>query len=169
MTRLRLPDRRMGETIEFIHDRVRFTGTVGRYSDGRIGELFLNAGKVDTLADTMARDGAIAASLAIQSGCALDELIAALTRTVDFTGATLPAGPMGVLLTRFRDPDRLIVALAERGAIIRLPGRARAIALPERGLVLSPDLSAELRRIYGRPEAIELAIRKAITLPRAAA
>lgn len=96
----RLPNRRVCETVEFTHDRIDFVASVGRYPDGRVAEIFMNAGKIDTAADTMARDGAIAASLALQYGCPPEELLAALTRIVDFKGATVPAGPMGVLLSQ---------------------------------------------------------------------
>jgi hypothetical protein len=46
--------------------------------DGRIGELFLDGGKVDALSE-MARESAIVVSLALQSGCSIETLRHALS------------------------------------------------------------------------------------------
>jgi len=40
--RQRLPGRRLAETFELEVAGLRYTATVGRFPDGRIGELFLN-------------------------------------------------------------------------------------------------------------------------------
>ena len=40
--RQRLPSRRVAETIELEVGGLRYTATIGRFPDGRIGELFLN-------------------------------------------------------------------------------------------------------------------------------
>jgi hypothetical protein len=40
--RERLPDRREAETFDFEAGGIRYCATVGRYPDGRIGELFIN-------------------------------------------------------------------------------------------------------------------------------
>jgi hypothetical protein len=40
--RERLPNRRIGETFEFEVAGLRYTATVGRFSDGRLGETFLS-------------------------------------------------------------------------------------------------------------------------------
>ena len=39
--RERLPDRRMCESFNFEIDGLRFTASIARFADGRIGELFL--------------------------------------------------------------------------------------------------------------------------------
>ena len=57
---------------------------------------------------------------------------------------------------------RLLQSLEERGMIRRLPNRARSIALPSSDVVLSPELSAALRRQYGRQDRIEAFIRQAV-------
>jgi hypothetical protein len=47
--RERLPNRRAAELIDFEHDRGRWTVTIGRYPDGRIAEIFLDAAKESPL------------------------------------------------------------------------------------------------------------------------
>jgi hypothetical protein len=46
--------------------------------DGRVGELFLDGGKVDALSE-MARGSAIVVSLALQCGCSIETLRHALS------------------------------------------------------------------------------------------
>jgi hypothetical protein len=43
--RERLPNRRLGESFELEVAGLRYTATIGRFPDGRIGEIFLNNGK----------------------------------------------------------------------------------------------------------------------------
>jgi hypothetical protein len=47
---------------------LRYTCTVGRFSDGRLAEVFLSNHKSNSAADTSARDSAIVFSIAVQSG-----------------------------------------------------------------------------------------------------
>ena len=75
--RERLPNRRAADLVDFEHDRRRWTVTIGRYPDGRVAELFIDAPKESPLV-ALAQDGALAASLALQSGCPLDTLRHAL-------------------------------------------------------------------------------------------
>ncbi len=89
MTRERLLDRRGAEAIDFWHNNRRWTLTVGRFPDGRVGEIFFAAAKVDPLSE-MAQDMAIVASLALQSGCPLETLRHAL--------AGRDEGPLGTAL-----------------------------------------------------------------------
>jgi hypothetical protein len=65
-SRARLPNRRAASTFNFEVGGLRYTATVGRFHDGRIGELFLQNHKSDSSADTNARDAAIAFSFAVQ-------------------------------------------------------------------------------------------------------
>jgi hypothetical protein len=90
----RLPNRRPAETIAFERDRARYEMTLGFYPDGRIGEVFLNAGRGDSLLDALAHDAAILASLALQYGCPLDAITHALKR--DARGVA--ASPIGAAL-----------------------------------------------------------------------
>ncbi len=92
--RQRLPNRRLSETFELEVAGLRYTCTVGRFDDGRIGELFLNNHKSNSSADSNARDSAIAASLALQFGCPLDTLRRALLRDAHGNAST----PLGCAL-----------------------------------------------------------------------
>src|SRR5947208_12219762 len=50
--RERLPNRRIGETFELEVAGLRYTATIGRFPDGRIGEIFLNNHKRATVPPT---------------------------------------------------------------------------------------------------------------------
>jgi hypothetical protein len=65
--RERLPNRRTGETFELEVGGVRYTCTVGRFPDGRVGEILLSNHKANSAADTNARDSAIVCSIALAS------------------------------------------------------------------------------------------------------
>jgi hypothetical protein len=80
MTRERLPDRRSNESFSFELNGLRFTATVSRFADGRIGELFENNHKHGNQADTNARDAAILLSFALQHGADVDAIRRALCR-----------------------------------------------------------------------------------------
>ena len=87
--RERLPNRRAAVAVEFIHNNRRWTMTTSGFADGRLGELFLDAGKVDALSE-MARESAIVVSLALQCGCSIETLRHALDGR--------SAGPLGSAL-----------------------------------------------------------------------
>ncbi len=87
--RERLSDRRPAEVLEFEHRGRNWTLTVGRFADGRPAEIFLDLPKASDLAE-MARESALAASLALQSGCPLETLRHALDRR--------DVGPLGAAL-----------------------------------------------------------------------
>lgn len=92
--RERLPNRRPAEVIRFQHGGFDFTATVGRFADGRLAEIFLNAAKVGTHVETAAHDAAVVASLALQHGTPAETIRHALVRNQDGTAA----GPLGALL-----------------------------------------------------------------------
>jgi len=94
MTRERLPNRRGSESFTFEVDGLRFTATVSRFADGRVGELFLNNHKAGNQADTNARDAAIIFSFAVQHGADIESIRRALCR--DSQGRAL--GPIGAAL-----------------------------------------------------------------------
>jgi hypothetical protein len=79
-TRQRLPQRRASETFSLECAGLRYTATVSRFDDGRIGELFLSNTKPSSQSDVNARDASVAASLALQFGCPLETLRRALLR-----------------------------------------------------------------------------------------
>jgi hypothetical protein len=68
VSRERLPNRREAETFDVEVAGQRYVATVGRHADGRIGELFLTNLKLNSQADTNARDSGIAFSFAVQHG-----------------------------------------------------------------------------------------------------
>ena len=81
--RQRLPNRRRSENFTFELDGLRFTATIGRYANGRMGELFLNNHKAGNQSDTNARDAAIILSFEIQHGADPNEIGKALCRDGD--------------------------------------------------------------------------------------
>jgi ribonucleoside-diphosphate reductase alpha chain len=93
-TRNRLPNRRFAESFEVEVEGISYTATVGRFSDGTIGELFLNSQKSNSSADTAARDSAIVLSIALQHGADLQTIQRALCR--DSHGRA--SGPLGAAL-----------------------------------------------------------------------
>jgi hypothetical protein len=94
--RQRLPNRRLCESFTFELDGLRFTASIGRFADGRIGELFLTNHKSGNQSDTNARDASIILSFALQHGADLNEIRKALCRNSE--GRAL--GPVGAALDR---------------------------------------------------------------------
>src|SRR5262249_31072785 len=90
MTRQRLPNRREHELLTYEHEGIRYTAGIGRFADGGLAEIFLNAAKHGTAVDVNACDAAVAASLLLQHGCQLDTLRRALIRNSDGS----PSGPL---------------------------------------------------------------------------
>jgi hypothetical protein len=78
--RRRLENRRFAETFTIEVAGLKYTATIGRFSDGTIGEIFLSNTKPSSQSDVNARDAAVAASLAFQFGCPLETLRHALLR-----------------------------------------------------------------------------------------
>ncbi len=97
MSREILPQRR--KSIRFKERSLGyvFEVTLGLYPDGRLGEVFLNSGKIGSDSDVLCRDMAIGASLALQFGCPLETLRDALTR--DAQGKA--ESPLGIALDAF--------------------------------------------------------------------
>jgi hypothetical protein len=98
--RERLPDRREAETFDSEAGGIRYCATVGRYPDGRIGELFINTGsKPGSAAGIAAAGSAIVTSIALQAGVGIDVIRRALNR--DASGE--PSGPLAALLDRIAE------------------------------------------------------------------
>jgi hypothetical protein len=94
--RKRLPDRRASETFDFQSQGLRFTATVSRFDDGRLGEIFLTDHKAGSMAGINASDAAVVASIALQFGVPLDVIRHALMR--DARGNA--SGPLAVALDK---------------------------------------------------------------------
>lgn len=93
--RRRLPNRREHTLVDFEHAGFRYTAGVGRFEDGRLAEVFLNASsKISTPVDVAARDSAIVASLALQHGATSAELRHALSRNANGSAG----GPLAAAL-----------------------------------------------------------------------
>jgi hypothetical protein len=90
-TRDILPNRRIGENIEIRHggQNTPFIITLGRYPDGRIGEVFISGSKSGTAFEAVARDGAILLSLCLQHGVPLERIKHAITREADGLASTI--------------------------------------------------------------------------------
>lgn len=90
-----IPNRRPCEVFSFEHGGIAYSGSVSfRIDDGRPCEVFLDGAKPGTAVQAVARDSAVAVSLALQYGAPLPVLRAAMTRGEDGTAA----GPLGALL-----------------------------------------------------------------------
>ncbi len=76
--RVKLPDRRVTWTQKVRIDNTGFFLSVGEYDDGRPGEIWIEAHKMGTFArgvlDTLSR----MASIALQSGAPIEEIVKAL-------------------------------------------------------------------------------------------
>ena len=86
--RERLQNRRRNESFEFVHGGLGFTASVGFFENGRPGEVFLSAHKIGSPIESIARDGAILASLCLQAGVDIGTIRRALTRGHDGSAAT---------------------------------------------------------------------------------
>jgi hypothetical protein len=87
--RNRLPNRRASVTYNFEFEGHRYRATVSRFDDGRIGEIFLDAGKVGSALQHHASTSAILASLLLQHGVAPETI----RQAVD--------GPIAIALDHF--------------------------------------------------------------------
>jgi hypothetical protein len=119
----RLPARRGSTTFDFEVAGLRYTATVSRFSDGRIGELFINNHKSNSSADTKARDAAIAFSIAVQHRADSEVIRRALCRNSD-------GGASGARYRRRRSRKismkvtEVFGGFADQQRIERIPARA---------------------------------------------
>jgi hypothetical protein len=98
--RQRLPDRRESSSLTFELNGLTYVATFSRFpNSGDVGEIFLRNHRVGSSADIAANDAAIAASLALQHGCALETLQQALGR--DSQGRA--SGPLGHAINLIKD------------------------------------------------------------------
>ena len=99
-----LPNRRRSETFEFEagvpgYPSQHYVATLGFYPDGRLAEIFLHPCKTGSDKDIAVQESAIAVSFALQHGCAVEMIRAAMPRTTDGR----PEGPIGTLLDKLAD------------------------------------------------------------------
>lgn len=98
-TRNRLPNRRAAEVVKFRCWSMPFHATLGYYPDGKLGEVFLSAGKLTLDADIMSKEAAIALSFALQYGAPIEEIRNAMPRADDGSAQ----GPIGTLMDIIAD------------------------------------------------------------------
>jgi hypothetical protein len=92
--RQRLPNRRSCEGLEIEALGLRFHATIGRYSNGAVGEVFLNNHRANSMAGILASDAAVLASLLLQEGYTPRQLLHSLMK--DSAGRA--TSPIGVVL-----------------------------------------------------------------------
>lgn len=97
--RLMVPNRRYSEIVPFTHGGIAYEGQISYLQDGAPIEIFLDGGKAGTAIQSVARDSAVAVSLALQYGAPLETLRKAMTRNDD----GLAAGPLGAFLDQLAD------------------------------------------------------------------
>jgi hypothetical protein len=102
MARRRLPNRRSAIALEIEHAGHRFRMHVGHFSDGAIGEVFIDAAKQNSALDAFGADAAILISLLLQHGATPAEIGHALRRSPD--GA--PASLIGAAVDRLAALER---------------------------------------------------------------
>lgn len=101
-----LPHRRLNSTIEIKHagQNASYKATFGYFANGEVGEVFISAPKIGSLAEGIARDFAILLSLSLQYRIPLDIIRSALTRNADGTPQTI-AGEVVDRIEKLRTGD----------------------------------------------------------------
>lgn len=101
--RERLPNRRGGETFPFLHKGIRYEATIGAYRHGKIGEIFIRAGKSGSDLTAVMLELAVCVSFALQHGATIEQLLAAMPKEADGT----PEGALGTLLKILAERERV--------------------------------------------------------------
>ena len=94
--RTRLPNRRPSFTAKIEHAGHKFHISWSRDAAGAVREVFIAGGKDGQMLRHMTEDAAIVASLALQFGARLEDLLAAVGR--DPSGDDRMASPLGAAL-----------------------------------------------------------------------
>jgi len=93
MSRTRLPNRRSHQVAVVDHNGFRLVVGIGRFEDGKLGEVFINTHKAGTAIDTLLKDSAILLSVALQYGADPASIRSALS----------PTGPLAAVLDHLGD------------------------------------------------------------------
>jgi hypothetical protein len=102
-TRETLSNRRLAETFEIVHADRTYQVTIGRFPEGKIGEVFVTGAKVGSDLEAVARDAAVTVSIALQYGVPLVVLCHAVTREQDGSPSTI----IGAMLDEIGDFDEM--------------------------------------------------------------
>jgi hypothetical protein len=100
--RQRLPNRRGSDLMQVEHAGSEYTVTSSRDAHGRVAEVFIDTAKAGSAMRDLMRDAAVIASIALQHGVPLSEMVASLTREAD---GRLPSTPVGSCLAALLDPE----------------------------------------------------------------
>ena len=100
--RQRLPNKRPSVSLDFALGNLKYTVSYSQFADGRIGELFISNHKLNSAADTAARDAAIVCSIALQFGAEFETIRKALDR--DSQGRA--AGALGAALDEIASREK---------------------------------------------------------------
>jgi hypothetical protein len=93
--RMRLPQRRPHELLDFEHAGYRCTAGLGFFETGGLAEIFINVpGRSGSAIEAVARDAAILTSICLQHGASVETIRHALTRNSDGSAG----GPLGAVL-----------------------------------------------------------------------
>ena len=109
--RKKLPNRRAAENLTYYWQGNKMEAHLGFYDNGKLGEIFLSAGKAGTGLSVTMIEAAVATSLALQYGCPVDVLLAAMPhdeRVVGTRVAGTPDGPVGQLLSQLERRPELV-------------------------------------------------------------
>lgn len=103
-SRMRLPQRRLHELMDFEHAGHLYTAGLGFFETGGLAEVFINVpGRSGSAIEAMARNAAILTSICLQHGASMETIRHALTRNSDGSAGD----PLGVVLDLLAlTPDR---------------------------------------------------------------
>lgn len=104
--RERLPNRRPSELQDFDLNGTLYTASLGRYSDGRLAEIFLRAARSGTHLNIAMLETAVAVSMALQHGCDPETLREAMPRREDGKAE----GAVGQLLDLLAARPKVVVS-----------------------------------------------------------
>jgi hypothetical protein len=128
LTRTRLPNRRLAETIEVEHGGARFEMTIGFYPDGQPGEVFTHGAFKGAALDALLADACVLVSHLIQHGAKLHDLARSMGRLSN-------AGPASII-----------------GAVIDTAAKAHPVESLEESLLFNdPSYCPELIGIQDMP------------------
>lgn len=88
-----LPNRLTSKSVTFLHEGIVYRASVSSFEDGQLAEVFLEADNPQKIS-MLARELAVAASLALKHGCPPDTLRTALGRLSKGRGV----GPLVAIL-----------------------------------------------------------------------
>ena len=104
MPRERLPDRRQAETVDLLFGGQRYHLTVGEYSDGRPGEVFIRGAKPGSDTDLLCDDIGVLMSRLLQHGDDPASLAAGIGRLGNGEPASIVGAVADVLTGKTGDP-----------------------------------------------------------------